>query len=83
MAADVEHPYLRNMQYRGGGYALFRALWDAEQTPGYCGFMTIEDIQRTGQRYCDVRMKNNHWEGNDHGYGWESHKSLLMYQENH
>ena len=22
-------------------------------------------------------MANNHWAGNDHGYGWESNKSLF------
>ena len=26
----VEHPYLRTMKYRGGGYDVLRAFWHAE-----------------------------------------------------
>ena len=26
----VEHPYLRTMKYRGGGYDVLRTFWDAE-----------------------------------------------------
>ena len=76
----VEHPYLRNMEFRGGGYAILRALWDAEQSPAYRGYMAIKKIQRRGQQYCNVSMANNHWAGNDHGYGWESNKSLMSYK---
>ena len=32
-----EHPYLRSMQHRGGGYAILRALHDAEKSPNYAG----------------------------------------------
>ena len=32
-----EHPYLRRMTYRGGGYAILRALWDAEKSDNYSG----------------------------------------------
>lgn len=32
-----EHPYLRRMTFRGGGYAILRALWDAEKSDDYCG----------------------------------------------
>ena len=32
-----EHPYLRRMTYRGGGYAILRALWDAEKSDDYGG----------------------------------------------
>ena len=39
-----------------------------------------KEIQRRGQQYCNVDMANHHWAGNDHGYGWESHKSLITYK---
>ena len=29
------HPYLRNMVFRGGGYAILKALWDAEHSSDY------------------------------------------------
>ena len=25
---SIKHPYLRNMEFRGGGYAILRARWD-------------------------------------------------------
>ncbi|CAE8622295.1 unnamed protein product [Polarella glacialis] len=79
-ASHVEHPYLKNMQFRGGGYAILCAFWEAEQSPDYPGFLTISQIKRNGQTYCDVAMKNSHFNGNDHGYGWESNKSLLAHK---
>eukprot|EP00435_Cladocopium_sp_Y103_P042181 s2868_g11.t1 len=90
--ANGEHPYLRNMTRRGGGYAILRALWDAEKSERYqgerrlifelvpVGSLTIDQICRSGQRYCDVPMNPSHWEGRDHGHGWESNKSLLSYR---
>jgi len=72
-----EHPYLRRMTYRGGGYAILRALWDAEKSDNYSGYLTIDQICRMGQKYCDSPMKSDHFGRGDHGHGWESNKSLL------
>jgi hypothetical protein len=72
-------PYLQKMEYRDGGYAILRALWDLERQPGWQGYATIEEICAVGQKYCNVSLKNDHWSGNDHGYGWESNKSLCKY----
>ena len=44
----VEHPYLRTMKYRGGGYDILRTLWDAEKSLNYRGHMTIDQICRRG-----------------------------------
>ena len=79
IAMQAEHPYLRSMEYRGGGYAILMALYEAEQDPAYLGSLTIAEICRRGQRHCNVNMKANHWAGNDHGHGWESNKSLIRY----
>ena len=38
-AGNGEHPYLRSVQHRGGGYAILRALWDAEKSPSYAGHL--------------------------------------------
>ena len=38
-AGNGEHPYLRSVQHRGGGYAILRALWDAEKSPSYEGHL--------------------------------------------
>ena len=27
-----------------------------------------------------LQTQHSHWAGNDHGYGWESHKSLIVYK---
>ena len=53
-----------------------RPLWFLSQNASN----TIKGICRHGQQYCTDPMANNHWRGNDHGYGWESHKSLLSYK---
>ena len=39
-----EHPYLRGMAHRGGGYAIFRAFQDAEPKSQYRCFITIDEI---------------------------------------
>ena len=53
-------------------------VWQGrEKSPSYPGYMTIAEIQRRGPQYGNVDMANHHWAGNDHGYGWESHKSLI------
>lgn len=79
-AGNGEHPYLRSVQHRGGGYAILRALWDAEKSPSYEGFLTKDQICRHGQKYCDVPMRDNHFEGRDHGHGWESNKTLVSHR---
>ena len=81
VAAAAEHPYLRNMQYRGGGYAILRALYEAEQKPRYLGSLSILQICYRGQKHCDDEMNPNHWGGRDNGHGWESNKSLLRYNQ--
>lgn len=45
-AGTVEHPYLRTMQHRGGGYAILRALWDAEKSPNYEGDLVAMEKKR-------------------------------------
>ena len=50
-----------------------------EKSPSYPGFMTITEIQRRGPQSGNVDMANHHWAGNDDGYVWESHKSLITY----
>ena len=51
-----------------------------EKSPCYPGYMTMTEIQRRGPQYGNVDMANHHLAGNDHGYGWESHKSLITYK---
>ncbi|CAK0863931.1 unnamed protein product, partial [Prorocentrum cordatum] len=55
--SPMEHPYLRSMQYRKGGYAILLALRDAERSPAYPGFSTIKEVCRLGQKYCDDPME--------------------------
>ncbi|CAE6950235.1 unnamed protein product [Symbiodinium natans] len=64
----------------GGGYAILRALWDAEKSRSYPGFMTKDEICKLGQKYCDEPMKDSYWDGREHGHGWESNKSLLAHR---
>ena len=54
-------------------------LWEAEQEPGNLGSLSIRQICDRGQKHCDHEMNANHWDGRDHGHGWESNKSLLRY----
>ncbi len=45
------------------------------------GYMTIKDICRQGQKYCSAPMEKDHFRNRgDHGYGWDSNKSLLTYK---
>lgn len=46
-------------------------------TPPSWGYLTIDQICRMGQKYCDSPMKSDHFGRGDHGHGWESNKSLL------
>ena len=129
-AGNGEHPYLRRVEHRRGGYAILRVLWDAEKSSSYAGnlagttfvhfgflspflfaifnqlsnvlfftvwvrdelhcclftmkasegFLTKDQICRHGQKYCDVPMKDNHFDGLDHGHGWESNKTLVCHR---
>ena len=47
-ARGTEHPYLQSMIYRGGGYAIFRAIQKENKSRHYPGSMTMEEI-------CDPR----------------------------
>ncbi len=43
-------------KYRGGGFAILRALWDLERQPGWQGYATIEDICAVGQKCCNASI---------------------------
>ncbi|CAE7488893.1 unnamed protein product, partial [Symbiodinium pilosum] len=79
LAAPGGHPYLNKMEHRGGGYAILRALWDAEKSSGYEGFLTVDQICRRAQPYCKEQMGSGFWGGRDRGHGWDSNRCLLNY----
>ena len=43
-------------EYRGGGFAILRALWDLERQPGWQGYATIEEICAVGQKCCNISI---------------------------
>ena len=41
------------MQFRSGGYAILKALWDAEKSPSYRVYMTIASFSKEKLCMCD------------------------------
>jgi len=81
--ADVNidrHPYLRRMQYRGGGFAILMAFHRRLQRPGSRQFMFKSEIIREAQPFCDVSMLDTGGWARANSCGWLSHRSLIAHR---
>ena len=72
------HQYLDQMQNRGGGYAILCA-YHFHAAPGQT--MTIDEICRLAQPYCNEQMRVDHFNQGARGHtgGWKSNTELLKY----
>lgn len=76
----ARHPYMRRMEYRGGGYAILMALHRRRLRPGQRQFMYKAELVREAQPYCDISMvSQDRWAGSG-ASGWASHQSLLAHR---
>lgn len=74
-----QHPYLKRMQYRGGGYAILLAMHLWFRRPGARQFMYKSELIRQAQTHCDVSMGSDGW-GKSATSGWASHRSILAHR---
>jgi len=75
----ARHPYLRRMEYRGGGFAILMAFCSRLQQPGARQYMFKSEVLRDAQPYCDISMTSSSWARASVG-GWSSHRSLLSHR---
>ena len=73
---DAEPPLLRNMQYKGGSYAILMAF-HAHAQPG--DRLTQDQVERFAQPYCNDPMKRDHWSGRHMNCGWKSKDTLVKH----
>lgn len=74
------HPYLKRMEYRGGGYAILMALHERSTQLGARQFMFKAELARAAQRFCDVSMLSTEGWGRSSSCGWASHRSLVAHR---
>ena len=80
-ADDIcSHPYLKNMHFRGGGYAILMAFSDGMKKYGtdFRGPMFKQQIIKEAQPYCDDEMEPNYWSGTRVS-GWMSIDTLIRH----
>ena len=68
-----DHVLLRNMQHRGGSYAILMAFH--VNAPN--GVLTKAQICQLAQPFCNDPMDSDFRAGRVHNYGWQSHKGLI------
>eukprot|EP00435_Cladocopium_sp_Y103_P068291 s673_g31.t1 len=72
----AQHPYLKRMQFRGGGYAILMALHLRSARENLRQFMYKSELIHDAQPYCDVTMEGGWGAAN----GWTSIRSLLSHR---
>jgi hypothetical protein len=72
-----QHPYLKGMHFRTGGYALLLAF---HHHPKSHGFHSRSELIRDAQPYCDEEMAPDHFAGRITTAGWDSIWSLERYR---
>ena len=72
----AQHPYLKRMQFRGGGYAILMALHLRSKQTGHRQFMYKSEILHDAQPFCDGIMEGTWGSAN----GWTSIRSLLSHR---
>lgn len=72
----AQHPYLKRMQFRGGGYAILMALHSRSASANLRQFMYKSELIHDAQPYCDVTMEGGWGAAN----GWTSIRSLLSHR---
>ena len=78
-ATPQQHPYLRSMKYRGGGYALLLAFHHHPPRHGR-SFKYKDELIRDAQPYSDDDMQPNFWAGRTTTAGWKSIDSLVRHR---
>jgi hypothetical protein len=64
--------------YRSGGYAVLVALWKAEESGNYRGFMTKSELQSAAQPYSETSFTVP--EPNSHYTAWSSMSTMIAKQ---
>ncbi|CAE7233049.1 unnamed protein product [Symbiodinium natans] len=65
------------MEYRGGGYAILRALWDAHEKG--LPQLPVSKICQLAKQWCSQHMDVGLFAGRQLGLGWDAHRSLLKH----
>lgn len=76
-AAEPVLPYLHKIQFRGGGYAILRAMMERDHGQAE---MTKDEILVRAQRHCNVEMRPDFHRGQPKGVGWDSIQTLERYK---
>ena len=74
---DETGGFLDNMEYRGGGYAILRALWDAHEKG--LASLSVSQICQRAKQWCSHHMDHGLFAGRQLGLGWDAHGSLLKH----
>lgn len=74
------HPYIKRMEYRGGGYAILMALHCRARRPRERQFAYKAELVREAQPFCDVSMLSSDGWARGRTCGWASHRSLLAHR---
>mmetsp|Transcript_8920 Transcript_8920/g.21163 ORF Transcript_8920/g.21163 Transcript_8920/m.21163 type:complete len:247 (+) Transcript_8920:108-848(+) len=74
---DETGGFLDNIEYRGGGYAILRALWDAHEKG--LALLSANEICARAKQWCSHHMASGLFAGCHRGLGWDAHGSLLKH----
>ena len=74
---DETGGFLDNMEYRGGGYAILRALWEAHEKG--LAHLSANQICARAKQWCSHHMASGLFAGCHLGLGWDAHASLLKH----
>lgn len=75
-----QHPYLRRMEYRGGGFAILMAFELRRQLHDARQYMLKSEIVKDAQPFCEISMLSTDGWVRSRVCGWASHRSLLSHR---
>jgi len=74
------HPYIRRMEYRGGGFAILMAFELRRRQPSMRQYMFKSELIREAQPFCDISMLSTDGWARSSVVGWASQRSLLNHR---